>query len=59
MLTLIAKWTLTRDPLKDKPVRGIWADGRLATQQDYINHREDTRELVDTSTGVNCGCIRN
>jgi hypothetical protein len=52
MLTLVAKWTRTRDPLKDKPIRVTWADGRLATQQDYINHREDTRELVATSTGV-------
>jgi hypothetical protein len=46
ILTLVAQWTLKQDPAVDMPIRVFWENGRSATQQDYLEHRLDTHELV-------------
>jgi hypothetical protein len=47
MTTLIARWTSTQDPGVDRPQAIFWDDGRPATHQDYLDHREDTHELLE------------
>jgi hypothetical protein len=47
MTTLIARWTSTQDPAVDRPQAIFWDDGRPATHQDYLDHREDTHELLE------------
>jgi len=49
---LIAKWTSEQDPVFEDPACVVWGDGRPAYQEDYLIHRSDTRELVDTPDGM-------
>lgn len=52
MCTLVVRWTSEQDPTIDAPHCVFWGDGRAALLQDYINHRLDTREVVDTPQGL-------
>lgn len=49
---LVAKWTSDQDPVSEDPACVVWGDGRPASQDDYLSHRADTRELVDTAEGL-------
>jgi hypothetical protein len=51
MTTLIARWTSTQDPAVDHPQAVFWDDGRPATHQDYLDHLDDTHELVEGPDG--------
>ena len=52
MLTLIARWNRAQDPAVDMPARVTWGRKRPAMLQDYITHREDTGEMVETPRGA-------
>lgn len=54
MPSLIAKWTREQDFSIDPPLSVIWGDGRSATYADYVRHRDDTHELVETNSGIEC-----
>lgn len=54
MPSLIAKWTRDQDPSLDPPSSVTWGDGRVATYADYLRHKDDTHEFVETSSGVEC-----
>ena len=51
MATLIARWTLTQDPVVDRPEAVFWSDGCRASYQDLLDHLGDTHELVETADG--------
>jgi hypothetical protein len=52
MPSLLARWTLEQDISLDPPLSVIWGDGRPATYADYLRHRDDTHEVVETNSGI-------
>ena len=52
MPSLVARWTSQQDPSLDPPSSVMWGDGRAATYADYLRHRDDTHELVETRSGI-------
>jgi hypothetical protein len=51
-MTLIARWTSTQDRVFDRPESVFWGDGRPASHQDYLDHADDTHELVECADGA-------
>jgi hypothetical protein len=54
MPTLVAKWMWSQDSCTEPPASVIWGDGCAATYADYLRHRLDTHELVETESGLEC-----
>lgn len=54
MPTLIAHWKRGQDSWTEPPTFVIWGDGRPATYADYLRHRLDTHELVETKGALEC-----
>jgi hypothetical protein len=54
MPTLVARWAWNQDSSTEPPVSVTWGDGRPATYSDYLSHRLDTHELVETAVGLEC-----
>jgi len=49
--TLIATWLSSQQPGFDLPDAAFWEDGSPATEDDYFEHRRDTRIRVATKCG--------
>jgi hypothetical protein len=49
-MILIAVWLVGRDPA-ESPSLIYWADGTIATEEDYVRHLDDTYTFVSNPDG--------